>query len=147
MRQKVWDTLAPRNLELGPFTAPQSAKRASPWRHWKLATDADGIAWLVLDKQGAGANTLSEDVISELDDVLATIERETPKGLVIRSSKLGGFIAGADIGEFRDTTKTADIEARLGRAHTIIDRLDRLKLPTIAVIHGYCLGGGLEGVL
>jgi 3-hydroxyacyl-CoA dehydrogenase / enoyl-CoA hydratase / 3-hydroxybutyryl-CoA epimerase len=147
MTQKVWDTLAPRNLELGPFTAPQGAKAASPWRHWKLATDVDGIAWLIIDKQGAGANTLSEEVISELDDVLATIEREAPKGLVIRSGKPGGFIAGADIGEFRDTTKTADIEARLGRAHTVIDRLDRLKLPTIAVIHGYCLGGGLEVAL
>ena len=77
----------------------------------------------------------------------STIEREAPKGLVIRSGKPGGFIAGADIGEFRDTAKAADIEARLGRAHTIIDRLDRLKLPTIAVIHGYCLGGGLEVAL
>ncbi len=66
---------------------------------------------------------------------------------MIRSGKPGGFIAGADIGEFRDTTKAADIETRLGRAHTIIDRLDRLKLPTIAVIHGYCLGGGLEVAL
>src|ERR1017187_7452169 len=127
MAQKVWDTLAPRNLELGPFTAPEGAKAASPWRHWKLATYADGIAWLIIDKQGAGANTLSEDVISELDDALSTVEREAPKGLVIRSGKRGGFIAGADIGEFLDTTKTADIEARLGHAHTIIDRLDRLK--------------------
>jgi 3-hydroxyacyl-CoA dehydrogenase/enoyl-CoA hydratase/3-hydroxybutyryl-CoA epimerase len=147
MTKNVWDTLAPRNLELGPFTAAGSTTPVSPWRHWKLATDADGIAWLVLDKQGAGANTLSEDVISELDGVLSMVERESPKGLVIRSGKPGGFIAGADIGEFRDTTKTADIEARLGRAHTVIDRLDRLKLPTIAVIHGYCLGGGLEVAL
>ncbi len=147
MTQRVWDTLAPRNLELGPFAATAGSQAASPWRHWKLKTDEDGIAWLIIDKQGAGANTLSEDVVTELDDVLATIEREAPKGLMIRSGKPGGFIAGADIGEFRDTTKMADIEARLGRAHTIFDRLDRLKLPTIAVIHGYCLGGGLEVAL
>jgi 3-hydroxyacyl-CoA dehydrogenase/enoyl-CoA hydratase/3-hydroxybutyryl-CoA epimerase len=147
MAKKVWDVLKPRNLELGPLTAPEGAKAVSPWRHWKLKIDEDGIAWLVIDKQGAGANTLSEDVIAELDDVLATVEREAPKGLVIRSGKSGGFIAGADIGEFRDTTKTNDMEARLGRAHDIIDRLDRLKLPTVAVIHGYCLGGGLEVAL
>src|SRR5476651_1312811 len=110
MTQKVWDTLAPRNLELGPFNVAGDTKPASPWQHWKLATDADGIAWLVLDKQGAGANTLSEDVISELDGVLTTIERESPKGLVIRSGKPAGFIAGADIGEFRDPAKAADIE-------------------------------------
>src|SRR5450830_294062 len=133
MTQKVWDALEQRNLELGPLNSSERANGVTPWRHWKLKTDEDGTAWLVIDKQSAGANTLSEDVISELDDVLATIEREAPKGLVIRSGKSGGFIAGADIGEFRDATKTADIEARLGRAHTIIDRLDRLKLPTIAV--------------
>ncbi len=81
MTHKVWDTLAPRNLELGPFTGSQGGKAPSPWRHWKLATDADGIAWLVIDKQGAGANTLSEDVISELDEVLATIERDIAERL------------------------------------------------------------------
>src|SRR5450432_1927203 len=144
MAQKVWDALAQRDLELGPLSWPNGGTTPSPWQHWKLKTDENGIAWLVIDKQGAGANTLSEDVITELDDALTTIEREAPKGLVIRSGKLGGFIAGADIGEFRDPAKANDIAARLGRAHTIIDRLDRLKLPTIAVIHGYCLGGGLE---
>jgi 3-hydroxyacyl-CoA dehydrogenase/enoyl-CoA hydratase/3-hydroxybutyryl-CoA epimerase len=147
MAKKVWDALAYRNLELGPLSEPEGDNTASPWRHWRLKTDADGVAWLIIDKQGAGANTLSEDLISELDDVLTKFEREAPKGLVIRSGKPGGFIAGADIGEFRDMTSAADVEARLGHAHTIIDRLDRLKLPTVAVIHGYCLGGGLEVAL
>lgn len=148
MTQKVWDSLDRRNLELGPFTSPDGLKaNASPWRHWKLQADENGIAWLIIDKQGASANTLSADVIAELDDVLAKIERDAPKGLVIRSGKPGGFIAGADIGEFRNETMAATIEAQLGRAHAIIDRLDRLKLPTIAVIHGYCLGGGLEVAL
>jgi 3-hydroxyacyl-CoA dehydrogenase/enoyl-CoA hydratase/3-hydroxybutyryl-CoA epimerase len=144
MVSKVWDALDQRNLELGPLSWPEGAKTASPWRHWKLKADENGIAWLVVDKQDAAANTLSEDVMAELDDVLTTIEREAPKGLVIRSAKKAGFIAGTDINVFRDATKAADIETRLTRAHIIIDRLDRLKMPTIAVIHGYCLGGGLE---
>ncbi len=147
MTQRVWDVLEERNLELGPLSWPEGKNAAPPWQHWRLKTDDDGVAWLVLDKQGAGANTLSEDVFSELHDVLNAVERETPKGLVIRSGKRSGFIAGADIGEFRGTTSAADVEARLGRAHTVIDRLDRLKFPTIAVIHGYCLGGGLEVAL
>ncbi|HEX3859295.1 MAG TPA: 3-hydroxyacyl-CoA dehydrogenase NAD-binding domain-containing protein [Pseudolabrys sp.] len=147
MTQNVWNTLEARNLELGPFSGPEGAKAASPWRHWKLATGDDRVAWLIIDKQDASANTLSEDVIVEFDEVLAHIEREAPKGLVIRSGKLGGFIAGADIGEFRGTVKPGDVETRLGRAHAIIDRLDHLNLPTVAVIHGYCLGGGLEVAL
>ncbi len=135
---KVWDTLAARKLELGPPDA------GGPWRHWRLGRDDDGIAWLILDKQGASANTLSEDVLTEFADVLGTLERNLMKGLIIRSGKPGGFIAGADIGEFRGMTDAAEIETRLTRAHAVIDHLDRLKIPTIAVIHGYCLGGGLE---
>src|SRR6266478_2012743 len=99
---KVWDVLAPRNLELGPLAGqatPSSSRAGSPWRNWMLARDEDGIAWLALDKPDASANTLSEDVLAELNDVLASLERDMPKGLVLRSAKPQGFIAGADIGE------------------------------------------------
>ena len=138
---KVWDVLAPRNLELGPLATGKSEK---DWRHWKLARGEDGVAWLGLDKAGASANTLSEEVLTELNDVLSHLEGNLPKGLVLRSMKRSGFIAGADIGEFRTMTDPAAVEARLTQAHAVVDRLDRLAVPTIAVIHGYCLGGGLE---
>jgi len=144
MAQRVWKVLEPRNLELGPLARPGGGQDTGPWRHWKLQRDEDDVLWLVLDKSGASANTLSQDVLAELDDVLGKIEGETAKGLVLRSGKPAGFIAGADIGELHDSKNAADIEARLTRAHAVADRLDRLKLPTIAVIHGYCLGGGLE---
>ncbi len=123
---KVLDVLAPRNLELGPAGSAEQ----SPWRHWRLARDENGVAWLVLDKAGASANTLSEDVLIELDDVLAKLERDPPKGLVLRSAKPGGFIAGADIGEFRGMTDATEVEVRLTRGNAIVDRLDRLTVPT-----------------
>jgi len=140
---KAWDTLAPRDLELGPLSAA-GAKPELAWRHWKLARDSDGLAWLVLDKAGASANTLSKEVLTELDDALTIIERELPHGVVLRSAKPGGFMAGADIGEFRTMTDAGAAEALLHKAHTVVDRLDRLTVPVVAVIHGYCLGGGLE---
>ena len=138
--------LKPRDLELGPFSEPDSRtpQEPSPWRHWRMKTDADGVAWLLIDKQGASANTLSTDVLAEFDTVLAKIEQDRPRALVIRSAKPSGFVAGADIREFRDFTSTAKVEEVLTRGHAILDRLDRLPLPTIAVVHGYCLGGGLE---
>jgi 3-hydroxyacyl-CoA dehydrogenase/enoyl-CoA hydratase/3-hydroxybutyryl-CoA epimerase len=144
MAQRVWKTLEPRNLELGPLTRPGAGHDMGAWRHWKLKRDADDVLWLVIDKSGAGANTLSQDVLEELDDALGKIENETAKGLVLRSAKPAGFIAGADVNELREAKTSADVEARLTRAHAVTDRLDKLKLPTIAVIHGYCLGGGLE---
>ena len=142
MTQRVWKTLEPRNLELGPLAQPGDA--IGTWRHWKLKRDEDDILWLVFDKSGSSANTLSQEVLTELDDVLGKIEEESAKGLVLRSAKPAGFIAGADVNELRDANTAADIEGRLTRAHAVADRLDRLKLPTVAVIHGYCLGGGLE---
>src|SRR5229473_2454776 len=139
---KAWTILAPRDLELGPLAG--AAREGGPFRHWRLARDENAVTWLVLDKAGASANTLSEEVLAELGGVLAELERETPKGLVLRSAKPAGFIAGADIGEFRGMTDAAAVEARLTQAHAVVDRLDRLAVPTVAVIHGYCLGGGLE---
>ena len=108
---KAWDVLTPRNLELGPLAGHERA--GSPWRNWLLARDDDGIAWLALDKANASANTLSEDVLAELNDLLAHLERDIPKGLVLRSAKPKGFIAGADIGEFRGMTDAAAVAAAL----------------------------------
>ena len=59
---KVWDFLAPRNLELGPLAAAPPGE----WRHFRLARDDNGVAWLMIDKEGASANTLSEEVLAEL---------------------------------------------------------------------------------
>jgi 3-hydroxyacyl-CoA dehydrogenase/enoyl-CoA hydratase/3-hydroxybutyryl-CoA epimerase len=144
MAQRVWKTLEPRNLELGPLSRPAAGPDVGTWRHWKLRRDENDVLWLVIDKSGASANTLSQDVLEELDDVLGKIESETAKGLVLRSAKPSGFIAGADVNELREAKTAADVEARLTRAHAVTDRLDKLKPPTVAVIHGYCLGGGLE---
>ena len=112
--------------------------------HWATERDKDGILWLVLDKQGAGANTLSADVIGELDVVLAAAEKALPKGLVIRSAKPGGFIAGADIKEFLRLQSHAEAAELIRRCHRVFDRLEKMDCPTVSLIHGYCLGGGLE---
>src|SRR5213075_396470 len=101
---------------------------------FKLTRDSDGIAWLLFD-EGASANTLSADVMEEFDSVLAALESQRPTGLVIRSAKKSGFIAGADVNEFRGATDPQPVEAAIGRGHAVIDRLEALKAPTVAVIH------------
>ena len=112
-----------------------------------MTHDGDGIAWLLFDRAGASANTLAADVIEELDLVLAALETQRPSGIVIRSAKKSGFIAGADANEFRGASDPGPVETGIGRAHAVIDRLEALKIPTVAVIHGFCLGGGLEVAL
>jgi 3-hydroxyacyl-CoA dehydrogenase / enoyl-CoA hydratase / 3-hydroxybutyryl-CoA epimerase len=142
MESHVLDVLADRVLELGPKPVA-----GGPYRHFKLTRDADGVAWLLFDRDSASANTLSAEVLTELDSVLAALESERPTGLVIRSAKRSGFIAGADVNEFRGATDAAAVEAQIARAHAVIDRLEAVKFPTVAVIHGFCLGGGLEVAL
>src|SRR5450432_77937 len=142
MDSKIMDVLGDRVLELGP-----KVDEAGPYRNFKLTHDGDGIAWLLFDRAGASANTLAADVIEELDLVLAALESQRPSGIVIRSAKKSGFIAGADVNEFRGASDPGPVETGIGRAHAVIDRLEALKIPTVAVIHGFCLGGGLEVAL
>ena len=142
MESRIINVLAGRVLELGP-----KPDASGPYRHFRLTRDSDGIAWLLFDREGASANTLSADVMEEFDAVLAALESQRPTGLVIRSAKKSGFIAGADVNEFRGATDPQPVETAIGRAHAVIDRLEALKIPTVAVIHGFCLGGGLEVAL
>lgn len=112
--------------------------------NWRFETDADGIAWLYLDKVGENVNTLSTAVLDELDTCLTQINEKAPRGLVILSAKDNGFILGADINEFTKITDEAQAFERTQAAHALFDRLASLPYPTVAAIDGYCLGGGLE---
>ncbi len=112
--------------------------------HWRFETDKNQVAWLTLDQQGSGTNTLGTEVMGQLDARLAEIERARPKALVIRSAKDSGFIAGADISEF---TGFADAEQAYRLVRTgqqVFDRIEALSMPTAAAIQGFALGGGLE---
>lgn len=142
MKSKVLAVLSDRVLELGPNPAAVPGLN-----HWRYGKDEDGIGWLLLDRKGASANTLNAEVIGELDTMLGKIESDLPKGLVLRSAKKSGFIAGADISEFVGANDAAAVESNIGKGHAVINHLESLSIPTIAVVHGFCLGGGLEVAL
>lgn len=112
--------------------------------HWKSEQDSHGIVWLCLDKADGSANVLSAPVLQELADHLNRYADDLPKGLVIYSGKRNGFIMGADINEFTtiDNPEQAYTLIRLGQQ--VLNRLAGLHCPTIAVINGFALGGGLE---
>ncbi|MBS1191693.1 MAG: 3-hydroxyacyl-CoA dehydrogenase [Rhodocyclaceae bacterium] len=112
--------------------------------HWQIQRDADGLAWLTLDKAGAAANALSAEVLSELAQVLDELDVRPPKGLVIRSGKAAGFIAGADIEEFTRLDSPEKGRELVARGWNLFNRLAAVGYPTLALIRGHCLGGGLE---
>ncbi len=113
-------------------------------QHWKITRDADGLARLVFDKAGATTNTLSVAALAELNEALDELDRDPPAGLVIASGKPNGFIAGADIDEFGDVKTDADAIALIKRGWDTFNRLAAVRYPTLALVRGFCLGGGLE---
>jgi 3-hydroxyacyl-CoA dehydrogenase/enoyl-CoA hydratase/3-hydroxybutyryl-CoA epimerase len=113
-------------------------------RHWKIEREADGLARLVLDKAGTATNTLSAEVLAELNEALDELDRNPPQGLIIASGKASGFIAGADVEEFSQVTDAAAALAIVKRGWDTFARLAAVKYPTLALIRGFCLGGGME---
>ncbi len=116
-------------------------------KHWKLETDNSNIAWLHFDHQDSPVNIFSREALEELDTILGQIESDIPTGLTILSDKKSGFIAGADVKNFQQNTDKTAIEQHIRDVHRIFQRLEDLKSPTLALIHGFCLGGGLEMAL
>ncbi|HVQ34126.1 MAG TPA: 3-hydroxyacyl-CoA dehydrogenase NAD-binding domain-containing protein [Lysobacter sp.] len=111
--------------------------------HWRAET-ADGIVVLSFDRAGQSVNTLSQEVLLELDAIVERLSLDPPKGLVIRSAKPAGFIAGADIREFQTFDAKGTVADALRRGQQVFQRLAELRCPTVAAIHGHCMGGGTE---
>jgi 3-hydroxyacyl-CoA dehydrogenase/enoyl-CoA hydratase/3-hydroxybutyryl-CoA epimerase len=117
-------------------------------RAWSFDLDFEGIGWLTIDVPDAPVNTLSRETLSELAGIVTALEQLAAsgelKGVVLLSGKDSGFIAGADVTEFDDMSDPGVLKAALDRAHALFDRIEALKVPVVAGIHGFCLGGGLE---
>ncbi len=113
-------------------------------QHWRVELETDGIAIATLDKAGESANSLSAAVMAELSQILDAFDRQAPKGLIFRSGKEAGFIAGADIEEFTQLDTPEKSVALVSRGWKLFNRLAEVKYPTLALVRGHCLGGGLE---
>src|SRR5581483_10136813 len=111
---------------------------------WRMERDGDGIVWLIADKPGTSANVLSSHVLRELDALLDRIALPPPRGVVVISAKKSGFIAGADIKEFTGITSAENGYRLIHAGQQVFERLEALPCPTVAALHGFALGGGLE---
>jgi 3-hydroxyacyl-CoA dehydrogenase/enoyl-CoA hydratase/3-hydroxybutyryl-CoA epimerase len=117
---------------------------AGDYQNWKLASDADGIAWVSLDKAGSATNVLSADVMAELDRVLDELAAQKPRAAIFRSAKESGFIAGADVEEFTRIKDADDAMRLVKRGWDTYNKLAALPFPTLALVSGFCMGGGVE---
>ncbi len=112
--------------------------------HWRLDVDAERIATLSFDTADSSVNILSRAALQELEQVLGDLAALRPRGLIVRSAKASGFIAGADIKEFIRLGSAEEGLALIRAGQDVFSQLERLPFPSVAAIQGFCLGGGLE---
>jgi 3-hydroxyacyl-CoA dehydrogenase/enoyl-CoA hydratase/3-hydroxybutyryl-CoA epimerase len=114
------------------------------YEHFDLTHDEAGIAWLTIDVKGRSANVLSHAVMAELFAVVDSLTATPPKGFVFRSGKPRGFIFGADINEFAGLATRGAVEAHIAGVLACFQKIEDLACPTVILIDGICVGGGLE---
>jgi len=96
----------------------------------------DGIATITIDRQKA-LNALNSQVLSELLETVRSVEK-TARAIIITGAGEKSFVAGADIGELLD----GKLKAQDG--HQAMEAIDQCKVPVIAAVNGFALGGGCE---
>lgn len=115
------------------------------YTHWDLQRDNDAILWLGIDRKDASVNSINEAVLDELNSILHEVSQDKNAiGLIIYSKKQKGFIAGADVSIFSKFENPAQAVEFLQKGQAVFSRLQNLSIPTVAMIDGFCMGGGYE---
>jgi len=114
------------------------------YENFELTIDAAGIAWLTIDVKGRSANVLSHAVMDELFAIVDGLAAAPPEGIVFQSGKPRGFIFGADINEFASLETRAAVEKHIAGVLERFRKIEELPCPTVILIDGICVGGGLE---
>ena len=114
-----------------------------------LSMEVDNDVLVVtIDQPNSPVNTLSTALAAEFEGLFLKIDDDPLiKGVVLISGKAENFIAGADVDQFPQIKSAGEAEriARMGQ--DLLHRMENLRVPTVAAIHGACLGGGLETAL
>jgi 3-hydroxyacyl-CoA dehydrogenase / enoyl-CoA hydratase / 3-hydroxybutyryl-CoA epimerase len=120
-------------------------------KDWRYKVDAEGIAWATFDRHKESMNTLGRRPTEELSQIVDAAEKSASLGdivgIVFISGKSNNWVAGADIREFEKMSSERDVRNFVEPAIDLLNRIENLRVPAIAAIHGYCLGGGLEFAL
>ncbi len=128
----------------GPPTAARKQRRKNPLSHvLHLEITERGIGVITFDRPGSSANIFDEAALDELSRALYTVEKLEPKGVIFTSAKPGIFIAGADLNSLSEA-KEEQLKQLIEKGQEVFQRIAALPMPTLAAIHGACLGGGLE---
>jgi 3-hydroxyacyl-CoA dehydrogenase/enoyl-CoA hydratase/3-hydroxybutyryl-CoA epimerase len=114
---------------------------------FKLTKD-DGIGIVTFDMVGDAMNTWTDKAIMEFNELVGLLEKdESLTGVIFISGKPNNFFAGANLKMIAEIESEEEARKALDYLHDPFNRLSELKIPSLAAIHGHCLGGGLEFAL
>jgi 3-hydroxyacyl-CoA dehydrogenase/enoyl-CoA hydratase/3-hydroxybutyryl-CoA epimerase len=117
------------------------------FNHWKTSQGDDGIVVLSLDRDQSSVNAISRAMLDELEQIVERLAIEKPVGVIIHSAKPSGFAVGADIKAFLEYAKNDTVLENIEHGQRVYESLARLPCPTVAAVHGACMGGGTELIL
>ncbi|MEM6472573.1 MAG: 3-hydroxyacyl-CoA dehydrogenase NAD-binding domain-containing protein [Planctomycetota bacterium] len=122
--------------------------KTKSYQNFDINVNAKGVATVSLDVPRRPMNVITESVMTELDEIVTELElADNIKLVVFRSAKESGFLAGADVEVIREIESPHEAESMLTRGQRLFGRIEALAVPTVVLIHGPCLGGGLEWAL
>jgi len=126
-----------------PKVPPAATKRLAPVIRSEITGDNICILWF--DRPDSSANVFDLATLTELNEHLNAIETNSQiRGLVLVSAKKSIFIAGADLHSLSRGTELADLRSLVELGQNAFNRIATLRIPTVAAIHGACVGGGYE---
>ena len=114
------------------------------FRHWRPELREGRVLLLQFDRAESSVNTLAQEVLGELEQIIERIAIEKPRAVVIASAKKAGFVAGADIKEFVEFDQRGSVLEAIEYGQKVFQSLAELSVPTVAAIDGHCMGGGTE---
>ncbi|MCD6055233.1 MAG: enoyl-CoA hydratase [Gammaproteobacteria bacterium] len=116
----------------------------STLRHFQCEIDSNKVAWVYFDTQDANANTFNCETLTELSQLVFSLQAQSLRGLIITSRKKNSFIIGADVHAIGKIKNESEAYQLILEGRQVFDNIAALPFTTVAMVNGFCLGGGLE---
>ena len=113
-------------------------------QHFETRTDDDGVVWITMDVAGSSVNIMTQAVTADLCGIIDHLAQSPPAGLVLRSGKPRGFIFGADVNEFAEFQTPEEVASHIHPVLRCFQQIEDMPCPTVVLLDGICVGGGLE---
>jgi enoyl-CoA hydratase len=110
-----------------------------------ILVERDGAIATVTLNRPTVLNALNGSMLDELSDAFAELEDDPElRAVIVTGAGVKAFAAGADIGELNALPNSRAAEAQAIKGQSLTNTIERMRVPVIAAVNGFALGGGCE---